>query len=256
MITGATGVLGGEFARLCLLRGENVYLTARSPQKLSALRGELAEDFPSADIRVFACDLCDEAARGRLYADASGLSFRRLINVAGADIQKAFALYDEQKLVFQLRSTLEGALSMCLFCMQHPAEKLQIINISSLCGEYVMPYFAVYAAAKGALTSFSRALAEECRGSHISVTAVLPGAVYTRPDVVEYIKRQGAWGRLAAKTPQYVAIKSLKASDRGRRRVIPGLANKLAYLLSRMLPRGLMIKLNASMRKNTSKDAF
>ena len=134
--------------------------------------------------------------------------------------------------------------------------ELKIINVSSLCGEYAMPYFALYTASKGALTSFSLALAEECRGTGVCVTAVLPGAIYTRPDVCEYIAAQGLWGRLAAKTPQYVVAGALAASDGGKRRVILGAANKLAHALSRFVPKRLMIKLNAAARRGVSKDAF
>lgn len=256
LITGATGYLGKAFAVQCLDRGENLYLTGRSADKLSDLAAQLKSRRPSATIATFACDLADEQSRAALFDDAKDLKFSRLINVAGADIQKAFALYDQNKLTFQIRANFEGALSMCLFCLNHRAERLKIINISSICGEYAMPYFAVYAASKGALTSFSVALAEECRKSGVTVTAVLPGAIHTRPDVEEYIKAQGAWGKIAAKSPEYVATKSLSASDKGKKKLIVGGANKLIYYISKIIPGCLLIRLNANSRKHTYKDAF
>ncbi len=256
LITGATGYLGKAFAVECLRRGDSLYLTGRSIDKLSALKAELLALRPEADIIIFVCDLADEGSRAALYADAEGLIFSRLINVAGADIQKAFSLYDENKLTFQIRANFEGAVSMCLFCIKHRAEKLKIINISSICGEYAMPYFAIYSAAKGALTSFSLALSEEYRKSGVTVTAVLPGAIHTRPDVEEYIKTQGIWGVIAAKTPQYVAIKALSASDDGRKKVVVGGANKLLYFASKLAPRAVKTRLIAKKWSTTQKDAF
>lgn len=255
-ITGATGYLGKAFAKICLGRGENLFLTGRSAEKLGALKEELLKLRPSAAIEICACDLSDEHSRNDLYSYAHKFTFSRLINVAGADIQKAFGLYDEKKLTFQIRSNFEGAASVCLFCIGHRAEELRIINISSLCGEYDIPYFALYSSAKGALTSFSVAISYEYKGKGVYVTAVLPGAIHTRPDVEEYIKSQGLWGRIAAKTPEYVAAKSLSASDKGKKMYIPGAANCAAYFLSSFLPRGVLSAINGRMRKKMSKDAF
>lgn len=256
LITGATGCLGRAFAFECARRGENIYLTGRSGDKLAALRGELVSAGAVGDILIFPCDLADEKSRGRFFEDAGKYTFSRLLNVAGADIQKAFSLYDQQKLTFQIRSNFEGAVAMCAFCIAHRGEELRIINISSLCGEYAIPYFAIYSAAKGALTSFSLALSAECAKTGVSVTAVLPGAIHTRPDVVQYIKSQGIWGRIATKTPQYVAVKALSASDRGKKKTVPGLANKLVYFSSKLLPSSIRTAIAGRQRRHMQKDAF
>ena len=119
-----------------------------------------------------------------------------------------------------------------------------------------MPYFAISSALKGALTSFSLSLAEELKGEGVRVCVVLPGAVYTRPDVVEYIKKQGLWGRIAAKSPDFIAKKSLQALERGRRKYIPGIANKLMRVFTAFIPQRLKLKFIASRWKRTEKDAF
>lgn len=256
LITGATGYLGKAFACECLKRKQNLYLTGRSEDRLTLLREELLSLYPARDIQIFPCDLSDEKSRAALYSDAENYKFSRLINVAGADIQKAFYLYDEQKLTFQIRANFEGAVSMCNFCLKHRAETLRIINISSICGEYAMPYFAIYSATKGALTNFSLALAREWRGKGVFVTAILPGAIHTRPDVEEYIKTQGIWGRIAAKTPEYVAMKSLNASDKGIRKKVIGAANKLVYYGSALVPGAIKTALIAKKWSSTQKDAF
>ncbi len=256
LITGATGCLGRAFAEECRRRGENLFLTGRDEGKLSALKSALLSDGGGGDVVCRACDLSDGASRGELFAAAEGYVFSRLINVAGADIQKPFCDYDERKLTFQVRANFEGAASMCLFCLGHRADELSIINISSLCGEYDMPYFAIYAAAKGALTSLSVALAGEFGGKGVKVTAVLPGSVYTRPDIADYIRSQGVFAKMSAKSPQYIVKKSLAASERGAVKYVPGGLNKLFYFASKLVPRPIMVRLNARMRAKTYKDVF
>ena len=145
---------------------------------------------------------------------------------------------------------------MCLFCLAHRAPDFKIINVSSVCGEYAMPYFAVYSATKGALTSFSLAIAKEYRGKGVTVTAVLPGAIHTRPDVEEYIRTQGIWGKIAAKTPQYVAAKALRASDKGCKKAVIGGANKALYYILKCVPQGVKTALIAKKWSKTTKDAF
>ena len=178
------------------------------------------------------------------------------VNVAGADIQKAFIKYDEEKIIFQTRSLFEGAVSVTRFCLDYRAKNFSVINISSVSGLYPMPYFALYSALKGALTSFSVSLAAELKESGAKVTAVLPGAVYTRPDVIEYIKTQGLWGKIAAKSPQFIAKHSLRAAERGKVKYIPGFANKLMRAFTALIPQSLKLRFIKRKWSKTEKDAF
>ena len=119
-----------------------------------------------------------------------------------------------------------------------------------------MPYFALYSATKGALTSFSQALREEMKGKGIFVTAVLPGAIPTREDIRAQIKGQGLWGRLAVKSPQEVAKASLNAVKKNKRKVIVGFWNKLMRVGTFFVPQSLKLKFIAKRWSKISKDAF
>jgi short-subunit dehydrogenase len=258
LITGATGGLGKAFVEVCAERKENMILTGRSIEKLSFVKTEILERYPELDVRLYAADFADEESRNAAFSqmEKDGLQICRLINVAGADIQKAFAEYTQEKIVFQCRATFEGAAAFCLFAIKNKAENLEIINISSVSGIYPMPYFALYSALKGALTSFSLSLREEMKGKGVKVTAVLPGAMPTRPDVKEQIKGQGLWGKLAAKSPKYVAEKSLIAAKKNRRKIIPGFWNKMMNVGTKLLPLSLKMKFIAKRWSKISKDAF
>lgn len=256
LITGATGVLGSAFCRILAERGENLFLTGRSEKKLNELKNALTAAYPAVNLQIYPCDLSDGQSRKELFAAAEGYKFSMLVNVAGADIQKPFEEYDGDKISFQIRACFEGAVDFCNFAVKHRGGRLTIINISSVSGLQPMPYFAVYAASKAALTSFSVALNAEMKKKGVTSTAVIAGAIYTRPDVVEYISKQGLWGKIAAKTPQYVATKSLKAASRGKAKYIVGGANRLMYAATRFIPERIKLRFIARRWQRTRKDAF
>jgi short-subunit dehydrogenase len=260
LITGATGGLGGAFARLLAGQGEPLILTGRSEEKLRSLCAELKESFPETKIRYAPCDLTDEDSRKKLleqvenFCEVEKEPLFRLVNVAGADIQKPLLEYTEEKILFQCRVNFEGAVSLCRGAIGLGVK--EIINISSVSGIYPMPYFAIYSATKGALTSFSLALREEMRGAGVRVTAILPGAIPTREDVKEQIKGQGLWGKIAAKQPSYVAEKALKAVAKNKGKVVVGFANKLMNVGTKLIPLPLKLKFIAKRWSKIRKDAF
>ncbi len=258
LITGATGGLGRAFARLLADEGYALLLTGRSEKRLRELQEELASRYPNTVLKGYAADLSDFDSRTALMERirAEGVRISLLANVAGADVQKGLTEYTQEKLAFQCRVNFEAAVSLCRFAIENRAERLEIVNISSVSGIYPMPYFAVYSATKGALTSFSQALREEMKGENVAVTAVLPGAMPTREDIKEQIRGQGLWGKLAQKTPEEVAKASLKAVRRNKRKVVVGFWNKAMRIGTCWLPAAWRLKFIANRWGKISKDAF
>ena len=213
LVTGATGGLGKAFTQVLAERGFDLLLTGRSEEKLLALKEEILKANPNIEAHIYPADLSNEGSRYAMMRQiaAEGKHISLLANVAGADVQKGLTEYTQEKIAFQCRVNFEAAVSMCHFAIENKAEMLEIINVSSVSGIYPMPYFAIYSATKGALTSFSQALREEMKGKGVRVTAILPGAMPTREDIKEQIKGQGLWGKMAVKTPCDVALTSLKA---------------------------------------------
>ena len=256
-ISGATGGIGRAFAFACAADG-NLFLTGRSAEKLDLLRAEIQAEYPACAVEAFPCDLTDLSSRGRLYAYVAerGLIFSRLCNVAGVDIQKAFEKYTEEKIAFQCRVNLEGTLSVTRFVLSRRAPSLEIVTIGSISGVYPMPYFAIYSATKSALASFFSSLRLELKGQNVRITTIEPGGVYTRPDIVKDIEGQGLWGRLSAKSPAYIAKKSLKAAKKNKRICRPGFWNKFVAAVPRILPLGVRMRFIARRWKKLEKDAF
>ncbi len=258
LITGATGGLGKAFAFALAKRKCKLLLTGRSEEKLIALKNELLEKFSLNSVEIFATDLSDEDSRYAMIEKirAAGYPIRLLVNAVGADVQKALENYTEKKIAFQCRVNFEAAVSLCRFAIDCRAERLEIINVSSVSGLYPMPYFAIYSATKSALTSFSVALREELKGKNAAVCAILPGAMPTRDDIKEQIKGQGLWGKLAAKSPQSVAEHALKAVRKNKAKTIVGFWNKMMRLATVWLPQSWKVKFIAKRWSKLSKDAF
>lgn len=258
LITGATGGLGKAFAFVLAERGYALLLTGRSEEKLCALQAELKEKYPEIFTKTYPCDLANEVDRLTMMEKISADGFRLslLANIAGADIQKGLQAYTQEKIFFQCRVNFEACVSLCRFAIENKADRLEIINLSSVSGLYPMPYFAIYSATKGALTSFSQSLRAEMKGKGVNVTAVLPGAMPTRDDIKEQIKGQGLWGKLAVKSPEEVAKASLKAVRKNKSKVIVGFWNKLMRLSTFWLPSSWRTAFIAKRWSKISKDAF
>lgn len=254
-ISGATGGLGGAFARKLVLT-DDLFLTGRSEEKLLALKSELLAVNPAAKIEIFAADLTDEAERRAAfdYADEKGIKFSGLFNVAGVDTQKCFLRYTQEKLTFQLRVNVEATLSVTRYVLDRRAENLKILTVASMSGTTPMPYFAIYSASKAFLINFFTALRYEIKDAKI--TTLIAGGIPTRPDVINDIRVQGLTGRLSCKPTEYVVEKSLKALAKNKRAVIPGAFNKFVYFLEKITPQSLQCRYVAKKWARKEKDHF
>jgi len=256
-ISGATGGIGKAFVFECAKQGQALFLTGRSQEKLDALKNEIADKF-DVQVQTCACMLDDEQSRAKMfdYIDGIGAKFDKIINVAGVDIQKGVMDYTLSKLIFQMRVNVEATVTNTYSLLQRRAKEVEVVTISSMSGVTPMPYFALYSATKGCITSFFSSLRLELKKQGVKVTTVLPGGVPTRPDIINDIKGQGLWGKLSAKSPQFVAQTSLKKVKKNKRIHIPGFFNKFLYYLMKIVPLGLKMRFIANRWKKQTKDAF
>lgn len=257
LISGATGGVGRAFVFACAGRG-NLFLTARSAERLAALKDEVLRAHPGIEVDCYPCQLTDERSRAELYdyIESKGYTFVRLCNVAGVDIQKAFEKYTEEKIVFQCRVNVEATLSLTRFFLAHREKQAEIVTVGSISGVYPMPYFAIYSATKCALASFFSSLRLELKGEGVKVTTVQPGGIPTRPDIIEDIKGQGLWGRLSSKPASFVAERSLRAVAKNKRIYTPGFWNRVIATAPRIVPLSWRMHFIANRWKKLEKDAF
>ena len=255
-ISGATGGIGKAFVFECARLGYNLFLTGRSQEKLEKLKQEL--NVFGVSIITYACDLTNENCRAQMieYIRSNGIKVNRILNVAGVDTQKAFLEYTQEKLLFQLRVNSEATISLTHALLSLREGETEVLTVSSMSGASPMPYFAIYSATKAMLTNFFTSLHYELKKEGVKVTTVLPGGVYTRPDIIQDIKGQGIWGKLSAKTPEFVAKKSLKKVAKNQLIYIPGFFNKVLYFIMKVVPKRIVLRFIANRWKKQTKDAF
>ena len=258
VITGATGGLGKEFAKQLLDKGEPIFITARSEEKLFLLKRELTAKYKNAVIEYKKCDLVNEEDRKAFFDNFTnfGYKVKGLYYVAGADIRKPFTKYTQRTVVFQARVNYEACIDFTNFTLSNRAENLKILVVSSLTGITPMPYFAEYSSLKGALISFFTALRYELKNSNVKITVLTPGSIPTRSDIKQDIEKQGLQGKLSKKSPEYVVKKGLSALEKNKLTCTPGFYNKVVKFVTKITPLSLKLKIVAKKLKNLEKDAF
>lgn len=255
-ISGATGGLGKAFVENLKKKKTPLFLIGRNAEKLQLLVEQVKSE--GCVVESFVCDLSNEGSRADLvsYIEEKGYVFNRIINVAGVDIQKPFLEYTKEKLLFQLRVNVEATVSLTHSLLKRRAKNTEVLTISSMSGVSPMPYFAVYSATKALLINLFTSLHYELKKEGVKVTVVLPGGIPTRPDIVEQIKEQGLWGKLSAKSPEFVAEKSLRAVRKNKIKYIPGFFNKFLNFIMAIAPKKIVLKFIARRWKSQTKDAF
>lgn len=244
LITGASAGLGEEFARQLAPHCARLILVARREDRLEQLSASLRERHPALKVRIGAVDLTRAQARHELIEAAAGTwAPDLLVNNAGMGDSGDFA-GSEWKKVQQLLDLNIQALTHLTHGFLPPMmakRRGAIVNVSSLASLLPIPDFAVYAASKAYVTSFSEALRLEVRSRGVSVLAVCPGPVHTDFDAVA--SREGGAASSAASSREFfyvprerVVRESLHALRRDRARVYPGWQIGLAAAGISLLP--------------------
>jgi uncharacterized protein len=183
LITGASGGIGEEFARQLVFRCRQMVLVARRGSRLEDLATELEELNPSLHVLFVVVDLTSASEREKFLKDLAneGVKPDLLINNAGMGDYQRFANSDWDKIdsMMQVNMTALTHLTHGLIPQMRERGSGAIINVSSLASILPMPQFAVYAATKAYVTSFSEALRLELKEDNIPVMALCPGPVHT-----------------------------------------------------------------------------
>lgn len=242
VVTGASAGLGAEFARQLAGRCGTLVLVARREESMKELARELQAQFPDLEIGVIPADLTDSAVRQRVAEKVlrAGLEPDLLVNNAGMGDYGEFAESDWSKVEAMLRLNI-GALThlthLLLPTMVNGGGGA-VLNVSSLASYLPIPDFAVYAATKSYVTSFSEALRIELREHGIRVSAVCPGPARTEFGEVarrsdETVLPVNEWFRVS---PEEIVSEALRGVDQDRARVVPGWQVAAAAVAISVLP--------------------
>jgi len=178
LVTGASGGIGGEIAKVLHAAGATVGLSGTRVEPLEALASELGER-----AHVLPCNLSDGAAVDALpkqAIEAMG-AVDILVNNAGITRDQIFMRMSDEEWQSVLDVNLTSTMRLCRGVMR-PMMKARwgrIINISSIVGATGNPGQANYAASKAGMVGMTKSIAYEVASRGITANAVAPGFIAT-----------------------------------------------------------------------------
>ena len=182
LITGASSGIGKELAKIHAAKGGDLVLVARREKELTELKNSLESGY-KISVLVITKDLSDTSTPAEIFTETEklGIQVEYLVNNAGFG---GHGLFHERELEKDLAMVNVNITSLMLLTRLYLPGMVKrgngkILNVSSTASFLPGPLQAVYYASKAFVTSFSQALAEELKGTGVTVTALCPGPVAT-----------------------------------------------------------------------------
>jgi short-subunit dehydrogenase len=255
LITGASAGIGHELARVFAADGWSLVLVARRADVLTEVAAELKEKH-GTESTVIAADLgTREGVQSIVRAvGEKGLQIDALVNNAGYGLAGEFVQLDLDKQLGMIDLNVRAVTVLTRAFLPGMVERNQgaVLNVASTAAFQPGPLMAVYYATKAYVASLSEALAEELRGTNVTVTALCPGYTETgfAKRASELHRPRLFAGPLGTLDPAQVAEFGYRAMLKGQRLAVPGLQNKVAAWSARFSPRGLVLKITRRMNQS------
>lgn len=250
IITGASSGIGKEYARQMDYYFGNIdefWLIARNGEKLEKTANSLCHK-----ARVLPMDITEPEQLNKLekLLQDTGAVVRMLVNCAGYGIMGEFAKQDRSTMLGMVRLNCEALTELTHRLIPYMKRNSRIIQMASCAAFIPQPDFAVYAATKSYVLSFSRALGKELEPMGIYVTAVCPGPVDT--PFFDIAERNGS--TLAIKKYTMVSARevvSLALKDSYMRRSVSvcSLPIKAVRLLTKLVPHDFALDIMELMKR-------
>ena len=245
LITGASGGIGLELAHVMAKEKHNLVLVARSIEKLNVLADQLIQKY-GIKVKTYQVDLSKTEEIENLYnqTQSDDIEVSYLINNAGFGEYGKFIENDWEKLNTMMQLNMVSLVHLTkLYSKNMVSSKFgKIMNVASTAAFQPLPYFAVYAATKSFVLSFSEAVGSELKDYGITVTALCPGL--TETGFVEAANMGNTKFLDKAKsgmaTAEEVAEYGYEAMMKGKTVAVHGMVNSLMAQSARFLPRDLV----------------
>ena len=235
VVTGASSGIGKEFVLQISRLYKNldeIWVMARRTENLEELKKQI-----SIPVRIFDGDMQRDYIFERLEKELERrkANIRMLVNAAGYGKVGLFSQIGQREQLGMITLNCQALTKMSLICLPYLTNGSRIINIASSAAFAPQPGFAVYAASKSYVYSFSQALWAELCPRGILVTVVCPGPVDT-----EFFQRSGKlpnpFKDSLKAAPEQVVRKALLDSVKKRRVSVYGLSMKCARGAAKLIP--------------------
>ncbi len=247
LITGASGGIGYELAKLFARDHYSVVLVARSTDKLNQVAAELQGQF-GVTVKTVALDLGAAVAPQFLFdqLQREGIAVDVLVNNAGFGEFGEFASMAEQEILGQIHLNVTALTHLTRLFLPPMLERRRgkVMNVASTAAFQPGPLMAVYYATKAYVLSFSEALANEVARSGVVVSCFCPGATDTNFQKRAGMENSRLFKKLRPMTAGAVARDGYRGLMAGRTVVISGVQNWLVAESVRFAPRKIVTALS------------
>jgi uncharacterized protein len=251
IITGASGGIGLELAKLFAADGHNLVLVARSEGKLKELAGQLEQQFKIV-AHVLAKDLADYHTAGEIadWCSSNKVTIDYLVNNAGFGDFGFFHESDwsKQEQMINLNITALTYLTHLFLPAMVQRKNGRVLNVASTAAFQPGPTMSVYYATKAFVLHFSEAISNELNGTGVTVTAYCPGAFESGFQAAAAMEESKLIKGKKLPTSLEIAKYGYRQMHKGTRVAIPGLMNKIMANSIRFTPRGLVLKVVRAMQ--------
>lgn len=247
LVTGASGGIGNELAKLLASEGKHIVVVARNRDKLEDLKRDV-ESEQVTKVKVLVKDLSKPEAPIEIFSELQNehIEVDVLVNNAGYGVYGRFSETNLQQELEMIQVNVTSLTALTKLFLRKMLENKygRILNVGSTGSFLPVPLESVYGGSKAFVLSFSEALTNELKGTGVSVTCLCPGLTdtnfYKRAVGKEPRSNQKRWMMDAAKVAQ-VGYKALKE---GESIILPGFINKSIPILVRVLPRAWLLRLS------------
>ena len=242
LITGASGGIGKELAKVFAENDFNLVLVARSETKLAALKKELVEKH-GVRVTVILQDMTEGNATDKIVKQLgeANIQVDVLVNNAGFGDNAGFldSNWEKQKQMVELNILALMRMTYVFGNQMRERGKGRILNLSSLAAFFSGPYMSVYYASKAFVLSFSEAVGAELKGTGVTVTALCPGPTTTGFESAAGLEGSKMFTFMKPQTAEAVARSGYKACIAGKPILYHGAATRLGSFSTRLVPRCL-----------------
>ena len=243
VVTGATSGMGREMVLQLSdhFPFDEVWVIGRRMERLKELQKQTR-----ITLRPFCLDLTrkEDLLSLEQALKESGGEVKFLVNAAGYGKIGPVGTASFEEEMGMVRLNCESLCAVTRMVLPYMPHNSRIIQFASAAAFLPQPDFAVYAATKSFVLSYSKALGEELRDRDIYVTAVCPGPVKTEFfDLAETTGQIPLYKRLVMANSRHVVRKALNDSILGRPVSVYGLTMKAFRLLSKIAPHSLLLSI-------------
>lgn len=256
LITGASGGIGYELAKIFAEEGYNLVLVARSEDKLMKIKKQLERQYGIL-IELIIKDLSVKDAAEDIYNILlrNNVDVDILINNSGFGDFGDFAHADWDKQYSMIQVNIAALIHMTRLFLEPMVERGygKILNLSSTAAFQPGPFMSIYYASKAFVLSFSESLSKELDGSGVTVTALCPGPTQTGFVDAASLENSKLFKTIKVSNVEDVAIFGYKALMNGKTVAIHGFTNKLLAFGVRLIPRSLVREVMYGIQKKVKK---